>query len=207
MLAAGHYLQQVFEEKFGYDLKEHLEIIILGIVLITTAPVIYKLFVGTDWSALITDGMNPDPLAEWPHSTLARINADQKVARVPWRYDAMIAHPLDIWRLKSIYLKDAGTAGVASMTSDQSLGTLSMKLGLRMIIEDNTGGIPRGRPILFSQGNVGGTAWERPIKTEIVPERRRLRDVVQCTGSAAYFVDNPFALLQLTGVATADGGT
>jgi hypothetical protein len=59
-------------------------------------------------------------------------------------------------------------------------------------------------PILFSQGNVGGTAWEEPIATEVVPERRRRRDVVQCVGSAAYFVDNPFGLLQLTGTATAD---
>ena len=43
MLAAGHYLQQLFEDKFNYDLKEHLEVIVLGIVLVTTAPVLYKL--------------------------------------------------------------------------------------------------------------------------------------------------------------------
>lgn len=46
MLAAGHYLQKMFLEKFNYDLKEHLEIIVLGIVLVTTAPVLIKLFGG-----------------------------------------------------------------------------------------------------------------------------------------------------------------
>lgn len=46
MLAGGHYLQQFFEKKFGYDLKEHLEVIVLGIVLVTTAPVLYKLIFG-----------------------------------------------------------------------------------------------------------------------------------------------------------------
>jgi membrane-associated protein len=46
MLAAGHYLQQIFLDKFGYDLKEHLEVIVLGIVLVTTAPVLYKLIFG-----------------------------------------------------------------------------------------------------------------------------------------------------------------
>jgi membrane-associated protein len=46
MLAAGHYLQQIFQDKFGYDLKEHLEVIVLGIVLVTTAPVLYKLIFG-----------------------------------------------------------------------------------------------------------------------------------------------------------------
>ena len=46
MLAAGHYLQQIFLDKFGYDLKEHLEVIVLGIVLVTTAPVLYKIIFG-----------------------------------------------------------------------------------------------------------------------------------------------------------------
>ncbi len=44
MLFAGHYLYKIFLNKFGFDLKEHLEIIVLGIVLVTTAPVLIKLF-------------------------------------------------------------------------------------------------------------------------------------------------------------------
>ena len=46
MLIAAHYLQKLFLEKFNYDLKEHLEVIVLGIVLVTTAPVLFKLFFG-----------------------------------------------------------------------------------------------------------------------------------------------------------------
>jgi len=45
MLFAGHYLYKIILEKFGFDLKEHLEVIVLGIILITTAPVIYKIFI------------------------------------------------------------------------------------------------------------------------------------------------------------------
>ncbi len=158
----------------------------------------------TDWSALVTDGASPDPLAEWPHATLALVNAQQTQLRIPWAYDGMLAHPLDIWRLKTIYLKDAGTNNTPSFTSATVLNTLASKLGLRTIIEDNTGDIERGKPILFSSGNVGGTAWKRPITTEIVPERRRRRDVVQSTGAAVYFVDNSYGLLQLTGTAVQD---
>ena len=44
MLFAGHYLQKLFESQFNFDLKKHLELIVIGIVLITTAPVILKLF-------------------------------------------------------------------------------------------------------------------------------------------------------------------
>ena len=44
MLFSGHYLQKLFESQFNFDLKQHLELIVIGIVLITTAPVIIKLF-------------------------------------------------------------------------------------------------------------------------------------------------------------------
>lgn len=46
MLFAGHFLQKWILKEFGFDLKDHLEIIVLGIVLVTTAPVFIKLFSG-----------------------------------------------------------------------------------------------------------------------------------------------------------------
>ena len=46
MLAAGHYLDKLFIDKFGIDLKKHLEIIVIGIVVVTTAPVIIKMIGG-----------------------------------------------------------------------------------------------------------------------------------------------------------------
>jgi len=46
MLFAGHFLQKWILSQFGFDLKEHLEVIVLGIVIITTAPVLIKLFFG-----------------------------------------------------------------------------------------------------------------------------------------------------------------
>lgn len=46
MLIAGHFLQKWILSQFGFDLKSHLEIIVIGIVLVTTAPVIIKLATG-----------------------------------------------------------------------------------------------------------------------------------------------------------------
>ena len=43
MIFAGYFLQKWILQQFGFDLKDHLEIIVIGIVLITTAPVIIKL--------------------------------------------------------------------------------------------------------------------------------------------------------------------
>jgi membrane-associated protein len=45
MLFAGHYLQQLIFNAFNFDLKEHLEVIVIGIVAITTLPILYKLFI------------------------------------------------------------------------------------------------------------------------------------------------------------------
>lgn len=43
---AGHYLDRLFLNKFGIDLKVHLEIIVLVMVLVTTLPVVLKLIFG-----------------------------------------------------------------------------------------------------------------------------------------------------------------
>ena len=46
MLVAGHFLQKWILSQFHFDLKGHLEIIVVGIVFVTTAPVLIKLFFG-----------------------------------------------------------------------------------------------------------------------------------------------------------------
>lgn len=46
MLFAGHFLYAFFKKQFNFDLKDHLEFIVLGIVLVTTLPVILKLVFG-----------------------------------------------------------------------------------------------------------------------------------------------------------------
>lgn len=43
MLFAGHYLQAVVMKYFQFDLRDHLEVIVIGIVLVTTAPLIIKM--------------------------------------------------------------------------------------------------------------------------------------------------------------------
>jgi len=43
MILSGHYLSALFLEKFDIDLKAHIEYIVIGIVLVTTLPVLWKL--------------------------------------------------------------------------------------------------------------------------------------------------------------------
>ncbi len=44
MVLGGHFLQKWVFTQFGFDLKSHLEVIVIVIVLVTTAPVAYKMF-------------------------------------------------------------------------------------------------------------------------------------------------------------------
>ena len=52
MIIGGHYLQKIILEHFQFDLKNHLEVIVIGIVFVTTAPVLWKLFFGKSKSTL-----------------------------------------------------------------------------------------------------------------------------------------------------------
>ncbi len=44
MMLGGKYLEDIIKQKFNYDMKDHIEVIAIGIILITTLPVIYKIF-------------------------------------------------------------------------------------------------------------------------------------------------------------------
>jgi membrane-associated protein len=44
MLLIGHFLNELVSKQFGFELKDHLEVIILIIVILTTFPVLWKLF-------------------------------------------------------------------------------------------------------------------------------------------------------------------
>ena len=46
MMLGGHFLQSWVLKQFGFSLKDHIEAITIVIILITTLPVLYKLFFG-----------------------------------------------------------------------------------------------------------------------------------------------------------------
>lgn len=53
MLVAGHFLQSFIWHQFRFDLKEHLEVIVIGIVIVTTFPVIWKIFLSKKKKAIV----------------------------------------------------------------------------------------------------------------------------------------------------------
>jgi membrane-associated protein len=51
MMLGGHFLQTWVQQKYNYSLKDHIEVIAIVIILITTLPVIYKLVFGKNKKA------------------------------------------------------------------------------------------------------------------------------------------------------------
>jgi membrane-associated protein len=45
MMLSGHFLQRWVLSAFNFNLKDHIEAITIVIILITTLPVLYKLFI------------------------------------------------------------------------------------------------------------------------------------------------------------------
>lgn len=46
MVLGGHFLESWVQEKYNFSLKEHIEVIAIGIIVLTTFPVVIKLFFG-----------------------------------------------------------------------------------------------------------------------------------------------------------------
>ena len=46
MMLGGFFLQSWVQRKYGFSLKDHIEAITIGLILVTTLPVLYKLFFG-----------------------------------------------------------------------------------------------------------------------------------------------------------------
>lgn len=46
MMLGGYFIDGWVKRKFGFSLQEHIEVITIGIILVTTLPVIYKIFFG-----------------------------------------------------------------------------------------------------------------------------------------------------------------
>lgn len=59
MMLGGYFLQSWVESKFGYSLKDHIEAITIVIILVTTLPVLYKLFFGKKSTVPPTDTNSP----------------------------------------------------------------------------------------------------------------------------------------------------
>ena len=58
MMLGGYFLETWVTERFGFSLAKHIEVIAIGIILVTTLPVLYKIFFSK--KKIVPDQPGPD---------------------------------------------------------------------------------------------------------------------------------------------------
>jgi membrane-associated protein len=60
MMLGGYFLEEWVKNRFGFSLLDYIELITVGIILVTTLPVVYKLFFAKN-KVVPTDAQSHDP--------------------------------------------------------------------------------------------------------------------------------------------------
>lgn len=141
--------------------------------------------VSLGWDQVVPNGAAPTPFESWPHADLARARAKGRVDGIGGDYDVLVIHPNDYVLLDIIYDGNperfwSGTKGTFYQSTNQT----------------------EGKPLLSLKGQAGGTYWEKRIGVEKWREPGVEGTYIQVSGRAVHVVDNPPALLELSGVSS-----
>lgn len=140
---------------------------------------------GHSWSAVVTNGATPTNTRSWPHADIATILGKFDIDELGEKPDTLLINTLDDIQLGIIYGEDGKNAMLQSF-------------GLTPFVSNR---VTAGSPIFGTRGGVGEYKTEKPLGTITYPEPQRDRTWVQTSVRNVFYVTNPFAMRQLTGVA------
>ncbi|MBU3750138.1 MAG: hypothetical protein FGM52_06750 [Mycobacterium sp.] len=145
---------------------------------------------GHDWDSLVTvgplDSITPNserPLADIATAAL-KVREDDLGVPPP---DTLVCHPAQLTAMR---------IGYGAETSDvlASVGITSVRTSMQ---------VPAGTAYVVSSGQAGILGFERPLTTEVIPERTRRSTWVQVYAVPAFAVPTPGAVRRITGLAGA----
>lgn len=140
--------------------------------------------VGNNWQTVVTTGASASNATLWPARDFARaaLIGDQEELGIV--YTLFIMNPQEYFQLATIY--------------GNSLYQLVDSLGLDIFV---TNRCPAGTMYAVAEGQVGQLRIEQPLTTETWYENETQRTWTQSSVRPVMFVDNPHALLSITGLA------
>ena len=132
----------------------------------------------------IQTGMNGTfAVMKRPDALFAAVQLQADTQEMGVTYDTLLINPIDAGRLRDIYGSD-----VNKVLADS---------GLTLV---KTTRVAAGTAYFAAKGQVGGIALEQPLATRVYVEDRHQRDVVQSSVIPLFYVDNPTAVLKVTGL-------
>lgn len=143
---------------------------------------------GHDWSETVTvgplDAITPN--GERPVADIARaallVRVDDLGIPAP---DTIVLHPEQLTTMRIAY-------GAETTAALESVGITSVRTSMQ---------VPNGTAYVVSSGAAGIVGFERPLTTEVVPERTRRSTWVQTYAVPAFAIPVPGAIRKITGLA------
>jgi hypothetical protein len=141
-------------------------------------------FIGHDWSAAIPNGSNPTAPAATPGAdfAMAQLMADQRELGI--QYNVALVNPVNLNELRLFY-----QGNLEQMLRDN---------GYDEVFATNR--IPVGTGYFAARQQLGQMRLEQPLATETWRTPEDQRNWVQSSVRPVAFVDNPFAVVRVTGL-------
>jgi hypothetical protein len=141
-------------------------------------------FTGNDWSAAIPNGSDPTIPALTPGADLAKAQlvADQRELGVV--YNVVLVNPVQLNELRLFY-HGALTQMLSDNGYDEAYASNRVAVGTAYFV---------------ARGQLGEMRLEQPLVTESWRDKETQRTWVQSSVRPLFFVNNPFAVIRVTGL-------
>jgi hypothetical protein len=143
---------------------------------------------GHSWSAAVPNGATPTAPASTPFGDLIMARHNAEVDELGIEYDTLLVNPNE----------EASLLYFAQFDSGQLTNTLA-QIGITDYYASNR--VTAGSPLLVASGQVGEFRIEQPLATETWREQEKQKTWWQTSVRPVAYVTNPFAILQINGVA------
>jgi hypothetical protein len=140
--------------------------------------------IGHDWSAVITAGTNASTAAQYPLADFALAAQMAEEDELGIEYNLWLLNPQEYAQLIITYQ----AAGLREILNE---------LGISIYVSNR---VPAGRAYAVASGQVGQIRIEKPLGTETWRDPDHERTFVQSTVRPLMFVDNPYGILEFTGL-------
>jgi hypothetical protein len=141
---------------------------------------------GNNWAAAIPSGSNPTAPPLTPIADLAEVVTTNDLRELGLVYNTLIIHPSDLSVLRLFYQGQLN-AVLADYGFDTVFATPQIAAGTVYAVA--------------GQGQVGQYRVEQPLQTVSVEDKLLEKFTIKSSVRPAMFVDNPYAILKITGVA------
>lgn len=139
---------------------------------------------GNNWTTVVTTGASASNATLWPGRDFARVTQLAETEELGYTYNLWLMNPQEYFNLATIY--------------GNFLTDLLASTGYDVFV---TNRVPAGSAYVVAEGQVGQMRVEQPLMTETWYEEGTQRYWTQSSVRPVFFVDQPHAVIEVTGLA------